>query len=396
MKYKIEILSPLHIGNGNEIPPVEYVMDKRFYRIDMESLFRDEKFDVDSFIENAKFDSFYLGEFYKDVAMKHILYSMEMSDDVKAKSNVREFIKTGGKPYIPGSSIKGAIRTALMWYVLKEYRDIYEEAHHHIRDILYGNNKPDRRYVDNKIEREIFGKDPQHDIMKFFHISDSSMVGYEKMRVENIKILTTRRQGYSWKGFSIPAETIKKGTDLKVEINIDNIIERGDVKNEMQFKDFIIDTIENFGKVCNEYAKNLIDYEIMFFSKLNIDGGLKEIISFYKGLYDILNKNNSILLRMAWGSGWHSMTVGGIIEEDMLDELRLIYGMGKVIHKGCGGNIIRDRRERGKWFCKKCKRGGLREEDIDVVKPFPKSRKVIFENGIAKYPLGWIKLEEIE
>jgi len=51
-KYELEVLSPLHVGSGDLITPLEYVVvDDKFYRVDMSAVFRDEEFNVEAFME---------------------------------------------------------------------------------------------------------------------------------------------------------------------------------------------------------------------------------------------------------------------------------------------------------------------------------------------------------
>jgi len=366
MKFKVKVLSPLHIGNGSKISPMEYVVDKQFHRIDMDSFFRDEQFKMDDFIENAKFGSFYLGDFYGDVAKKHILYSLDVTDFSakvfeKSRSEVMEYIKTGGNAYIPGTSIKGGIRTALMWYILKENENLYSEMERYLYGIISRDKKPpSKKSVDNQIEKKVFGDDPKNDLLKVFHISDSNAINPENLRIETVNILTTRREGYGWKNYNTLIEALKIGTTLEVDIKVDDFFASSKVSEELRFKDKI-EYLKKFGEICNEYARDFIDYELNFFNEYN-DGRLNNLIDFYENLYE----EDGILLHISWGSGWHGMTIGRLIEEDILHRLRRIYKLGR------------------------------RRNAPEYVEPFPKTRKIVFEDGKPKYPLGWIKLEEIE
>ncbi|MCD6474474.1 MAG: type III-A CRISPR-associated RAMP protein Csm5 [Thermoplasmata archaeon] len=159
MKYKIETLSPIHIGSGEKISPMEYVMDNKFNRIDMDELFRDKEFNVNGFIEDTRLNSFYLGDKYGNIAKRHVMYSLDISKDaldhiMSKKSEILEFIKTGGKPYIPGSSIKGAIRTAIMWYALKNDEELYFEFEEYVNKIWNRKErKPDKKWAGSKIEK---------------------------------------------------------------------------------------------------------------------------------------------------------------------------------------------------------------------------------------------------
>lgn len=366
MKYKIEILSPVHIGNGGKISPIEYVVDDKFNRIDMDELFRDKDFNINGFIDDAKFGSFYLGERYGNIAKKHVMYSLDMSRDATKylmikKSEIQEFIKTGGNPYIPGSSIKGAIRTAIMWYALKKNNELYSELEEYINKIWSGSEKKlNKKWAGSKIEKMVFGNDPNHDLMRALHISDTERMNSHTLRIENVRILSTRKVGYGYKGFNLIAETLKKGTTAHTTIKIDDFLIKN--KEELKFSEMIMEYLYDFEEICNEYARDLIEYEMHFFKKYD-DGRLSRIIDFYNEIYNELE--NGILLRLAWGTGWHGMTIGRLLEEDVLERLRKIYNLG--------------RRRNSPYF----------------VKPFPKTRKIVFENGMARYPMGWVKFEEV-
>ncbi len=402
MKYKVEVLSPVHVGSGYEISPMEYVIDNKFYRVDMDSLFRDETFNTDDFIENAKFGAFYLGKFYREVAKKHKKYVVEMTDSAKhslenKKTEVREYIKTGGRIYIPGSSIKGSIRTAILWHILKENAEMYSLLEEYLEKLINGDiRQPKRKYVANKIEETVFGKDPNHDLLKALMVSDTTTASFDTLSIEDVHILSTKRYGYQWKGFTILLEALSVGALFEMDIKKDSFFTNGAPGQELGFDDKS-QYLDNLKDICNSYARDFIEYELQFLRRYD-DGNLNEVIRFYEELGKGLKIENGLFLHISWGAGWHGMTIGGgvLIDENIMEELRIIYGMGKIIHSECGGKVIEDRRNKGKLFCTKCKRGSLDREDIEIVKPFPKTRKFVFENGKPKYPLGWIRLEEIK
>ena len=363
MRYRLEVLSPIHIGNGLEISPMEYVVDDSgFYRVDMDSLFRDKDFNIDDFIKNTELDSFYLGEFYGGIAKRHKRYVLEVSDSAKnsmrvRKTEVREFIKTGGGVYIPGSSIKGAIRTAFLWSLLNDESDIRYDAERYIRSILSRKiKKPDRRFVDNEIEKNVFGRDPTHDFFKALKISDTNILPYNSLNIDDVHILTTRRYGYGWKNFNIILETLDVGRVFNIDISMDRYFMKESFSNSF------VESLEDLNVICNEFSRDFIDYELEFFNEYNIDKGLDNIIKFYEDL----KKENGVLLHISWGSGWHGMTIGRLFDEDIIWGLRRLYNLGR------------------------------RRNPPDFLKPFPKTRKLVFDNGKPIYPLGWIKLEEIE
>ncbi|MBW1778620.1 MAG: type III-A CRISPR-associated RAMP protein Csm5 [Deltaproteobacteria bacterium] len=125
MNIEIEAVSPVHIGNGNEISPMEYWLQDAFFRLDLENLIKDEDFEphLDAFVQGAA-ETRYIGRYVpSDLLSKHIAYWVPMDPDARSHlaSNpivVKEFVKSAGRVYIPGSSIKGAVFSALCHHVL--------------------------------------------------------------------------------------------------------------------------------------------------------------------------------------------------------------------------------------------------------------------------------------
>jgi len=128
MKVKVKVITPVHIGSGQSISPSGYFIDRErgnFNFLNMDSLFRDPGFSRyrEEFIRKAA-TARYIGEIIQDYNLlkKHILYSVPATVEARSGNpiEVKLFIKSAGRPYIPGSSLKGAIVTALIYYALKE------------------------------------------------------------------------------------------------------------------------------------------------------------------------------------------------------------------------------------------------------------------------------------
>jgi len=119
MKCKLRIITPVHIGNGGEIPPFEYLMEGGvFYRIDVDGLFRDRNFDKEKFLKLAQAHQS-LRAFGTGLVKRHVAYELELGEGIREGFKVREFVKSSGKLYVPGSSIKGSILSALYWHELR-------------------------------------------------------------------------------------------------------------------------------------------------------------------------------------------------------------------------------------------------------------------------------------
>lgn len=127
MKIKLKTLSPVHIGSGEEITPMEYDLNERFNRIDMNSLFSDPDFEpiMEKYIAAAGSQRYIGDQLPHEILMSHRLYSIPIRGNAEDyleghQTNVKAFIKSAGRVYIPGSSLKGSILSALIWFVLKE------------------------------------------------------------------------------------------------------------------------------------------------------------------------------------------------------------------------------------------------------------------------------------
>ena len=365
MRWNLEVISPLHIGSGGVISPIEYEVADRFYRADMDKVFEDNRFDSQRFITVSKGEALYLGEFAPGLAMEHVRYALDISHSTKEtlmrlirsrSSEVREYIKTGDEAYIPGSSIKGAMRTAILWWVLKNEEDKFSRAENYLWNIRRVDNVNKKR-VDDEIEKEVFGKEPMYDILRVLRISDTETVSVERLRIEEVRTLTTTVNGHKWKKFYTFIEALKPGTKFNFDVRIDEFLLTGDAVRALKFEDKR-EYVKELPKICNEFAHDLIKYEIEFFRRYNTRRELDGILEFYEGLMGEVRREDAFLLRLSWGSGWQGMTVGRLLQPSLLRFLRRKFRMGKA---------------------------GLDE--------FPKTRRVVFENGKPKYPLGWVRVK---
>ncbi len=123
MKIKIESLTPIHIGLGKEISPMEYLIEGfKFHKIDRDSLFKDPEFSKYSemYIKETG-TARYIGKIIKpDLLKKHINYSIEIEKETKEYleshfTPVKEFVKSAVMVLFPGSSLKGVILSAVLW-----------------------------------------------------------------------------------------------------------------------------------------------------------------------------------------------------------------------------------------------------------------------------------------
>lgn len=142
--------------------------------------------------------------------------------------DVAEFVKDAyGCPYVPGSSTKGMLRTAIMTRAILNDQDRFSK--------LYDPNAGSKA-----VEQAIFGQDPQNNLMRFVSVSDSeplepSRLAFVKKYDKFAKTDDGRHkkqmgrisddQYYEGNELNIYRECLKPGTAIELTVDIDDRID---------------------------------------------------------------------------------------------------------------------------------------------------------------------------
>lgn len=399
---KITALSPLFIGSGEEISGLlDYIPNgDKIVILDWNKLLNhpkikdkeDEINNITDDIEEGRLDlKKFLNE--KNIKLGEVeKYRINLSQSI-GKNAIKNFIKTNGKPYIPGSSMKGAIRTCLLFYIIKEDKNKEREVLRRINHLI-GNYRIKAKYADDEIDNYIFQGDggTYFDFLRSLQLSDTESIPVNNLQVSEIGIMTIGRNNtYSWKNWKIYLESIMRNVIFQYgKISIDNFL------LENLFKDY--KDLYNVSKICNFFADILIDEELKFLNYYNFQNELNNVINFYNNLKTEIKdlNDNEFFLRLSWGSGWDGMTIGLFLKEapnqQLLENLRYRFILGKIIHKICNNKVTEDNKNKGKYYCKRCRMGNIGRSDVKKIEPFPKTHRICFENNKPKYPVGWIKV----
>jgi hypothetical protein len=229
MIVEIESISPVHIGSGAKISPLEYWIQDVFVRLDMDALFKDQRFApvCEDFIQ-ASAASRYIGDLLPETLFHdHCLYWVPFAPEAGAhlatnRIEVHEFVKTSGRVYLPGSSIKGAILSAAVHHVLCE---LYPKASHQkkIEDLL--RNPTRRTNHQNPIDLLMnlvfghFSKSAGGKKGSRFHpwikVSDTTLATPDQA----LQIVKTEVQGAkTGKALPVICEAVRMGKNFAVEL----------------------------------------------------------------------------------------------------------------------------------------------------------------------------------
>lgn len=283
---KIKILTPVYIGSGYTVGKREYIHDKSKNLVsflDLDKLFkgilenglyseyekyftadnksREMNVELKQFLESAG-----IGE---DKYSKWITYSEYMGSSNLRLQNTHEiqtFIKDSyGNPYIPGSSLKGVIRTILeSCYIRNKYKKfnfirnevIKEKMEKKARYMSFPCNQLKekvfhRQITDEKVKLE----EMQNDIMRGMIVGDSHPIDKDSLCICQKIDLSTKGNK---KSLNVLRECLKPETVVTVPLTIDSKIMR-----KMYGKKF---DLEDIKADINMFYKNYKDEYICKFS----------------------------------------------------------------------------------------------------------------------------------
>lgn len=340
-KIYIQTLSPIHIGSGKElIANTEYLHFTEEYSMlvvidenKILDIIGEENIDKwISIIQKNEDLKDYLSLRKKDLKSddikKRIIYLQ--STNISNNKTLKEQLHNGeGLPYIPGSSIKGAIRTAIVAKLASENKDLSKS------------NLKNRKgnFDGQQIEKKLFGFNPNEDVFRFLQVGDA----YFDYETNAVKSEVINLEGNKWrfkKGSSSIVECIPQGIDdiyFKMKIN-KKLIDLNNKKNQSKF----LDEKELF-KIINNHTKRLIDKEIEFWKEQdNIDFNVFE--DYLQNLKDLKEtadncKDNEAVLRIGFGSGWNFITGAWSTDEEIMNDFDYERFLSQVRKKKYGDNV---------------------------------------------------------
>lgn len=258
----LKTATPVFIGSGREIGKKEYVYNSRN---DSVTFFDDAKF-LDWIADSGladRYEEFMLNNFKKslqdffvsnkiNIPTEYASYSVDAGgifegseksqSDKKNIKNINEFIKHKGLPYIPGSSIKGALRTAILVKLIYQRKPSYM-----INDSLDS--------IASKAETDILHKNGIQNavssFMKGVSISDSRSLSLKNLILAskldvtmdkdnplNVVVRECLKPGCTIKSKLVLDKTVLKGSGIDITLIRDAIFNFGDYYNDFYIKKF--------------------------------------------------------------------------------------------------------------------------------------------------------------
>ena len=467
MERMVQCLSPVHIGTGKDLEPFDYIVDgQRYRRVHLDAVLErmtpEQADDLASWVSRQADrianleeqrtrvrgpDQGALNERLSEIRREMQLLNFPGADAAlngtirtdaalalysgdrgfERNLQVREQTKDADEmPCIPGSSLKGALRTALAFVALEEMeqaarqalgqslKKVVDQAEEEKRQ---GRNEQVRRlqeHIGQEIEQAVFccGKqkgnhtdyrDIHYDLMRAFSVSDTYNAQAELI-VPQIYTFVEQRTQDGRTRLDAQAPLIVEahapgntfGLRLRIDVNLLRAVSRNRRRDEWisfeqrvqrafgpevtrllpntpdaQLEQAVIARLE---AAARRFAKAVIVAEQRWEEKHG-HGSTNALRDFYNRLDDLIGKG-LVPLRLGWGSHFTNATLLLALKEDVvwrpiLERCFRVFDIG--VPPGPRGRT----------------REANRQIDLD---DFPRSRRLVAVGARAVAPLGWVAL----
>jgi CRISPR-associated protein Csm5 len=354
-----QTLTPLHIGDGDELrQDFDFaVWQGRTYRLDEDAILcaKEAQLAPDR-SGNYPLPGRLLAEadYQNATLFRYVIAGAPRSK--KTDARVKSFIKdVNDRPYLPGSSLKGALRTALAWTGWPEVKPKLDRG-------AIGRNKS---WAGQPLERKLFGPDPNHDLLRALHVSDLAgpAKAGEGLVLANAQVLTKKSAGSPVEMEAVAGDVTFRGT-----LTIDEALFSPLAERELHFanrRHWLDELVARAQKHSLARIQQLAEwYE-------RAEGG-EAVARFYRQLAGAQVGANRAFVQLGWGAGWDGKTFWTHLQSDprLFEELVRDFRM----HKAAPGSPPRNPGD-----------------------PFPRSKRAAMgvKGGVARpvAPFGWVLVE---
>lgn len=328
MRVNIQTLTPTHVGSGREIQNgFEYVyfpQEQKIAVLDPEKILRHiGKENLHLWVSCIEKGERLIEKLPQlrdktstDVAERNILAQQECSKPI------REQLRSGNNhALLPGSSLKGALRTIVFGETVTENPKLAKEK----RNLGMVDKRGGFRWSDALLQKTLFGQDPNHDIFRLLQVGDAYFSTTEVFKTQIVN-----KKGKDWvvdrgegKQISPEAwvEALPPGSEATAEIRFNDMLK----SQADKFKTFNSNApklkLPALFELANTFTKRLVGDELEYWTtKADPPQGFEEYIPQLERLLEMVKNatENECILRLGWGSGFRSMT--GDWQGEMYDD----------------------------------------------------------------------------
>lgn len=246
------------------------------------------------------------------------------------------------QPYVPGTSLKGLLRSALVWQLfdgnLRELGDSVGVAAALLERHLLGGDPQGRR-------------DPNYSVARALMVEDLRPMREIEGAVCRCELLALRPDGRLVSRVSLGhLEVVMPGAVFQGRLRIDDWLLR---RGALNFPASAVEGIKGLPAAVQAFGKKLLEAEASFY-RAGGEPGLAALV-------EAVGRTSGAVARLGWGGGWPSKTVGLKLRPE---DLRRV------------AQQFRLRRWQGRHFPER----------------FPASRRLVVTRQ-GRVPLGWVRLD---
>ncbi len=381
MRYRLTVLTPMLVGDGSKLSPIDYmvwrdqvnILDQtRIFRLlargsrlenYLKQIAKAEKLDF------ASWGGFAQNFAKRRVPFEHPSYSAYWERLPAEQLHIPTFAASVAGPYLPASALKGALRTSLI-FKLADGRALKEV------EAALASERPPRQ--PGQLAEERVAGAPSHTRMRTIALADSAPAPQASLKIHLVRVATLERKGprqfeLRWKQAprgSVEARRIEESTPQFAEMASPGTVFEGEAaergfltqpeiaralgwRSPLRWPDMLA--------IANDYAAAMLAAHRQYVTWSGL-GTLEESLGrLERTLEQVRARNDACLVALGWGAGFLSKAVNLAVPEE---DFRRVLGQHPLYARAL--------------------RAGL---------PFPKTRRIVFlDNRPAALP-GWAMLE---
>lgn len=372
----ITTLCPIHIGTGEKLKHFDFVREGDAATvIDEKKLFAWAASDLTGRQAESLTQLAENNQPIRDLLNANKL-SLGQVAAYQIKVNTRQplrdvsvFIKDASyQPFMPGSSVKGSLRSALLRGATLEDAELRGQFNQMTLDAAQR-----RSSASKDIEADLFtpanvvrAKRSNYDLNRVLALSDSIPREINDLRVEEVKILTTRGDKLDFKGFGIFVEAVREKCTFRMRATwLKYLLNDNGPASRLRFQD-VERLMIYLPEFCLQASLNILEQEIAFYHR----HGHPALAGWFEDKRDRVSNNTKgiFIFPIGWGSGYDAKTITDLLDnatfKAVSDHCRNTKGLGRP-----GNNPRND------WL----------GPDLS-----PKSRKVVVRSDDEMLPIGWV------
>jgi CRISPR-associated protein Csm5 len=381
VKYRVTCLTPLLVGDGGKLSPIDYMVWKDQVNVlDQQRIFRllAKGTRLDSYLAQLKradkLDFASWGGFAQNYADRRIPFEHASCaghwEKARGDSTQIPTFASGPRgPYLPASALKGALRTGVLFAGL-EGGSLDAVAGQ------YKGERPPKRPAE-VIEDTIVGS-PGTCRMRLIKASDSASISYSNLRIYLLRVATLLERGrgsleLGWKqsprgsvdgrrpedSAAVFAEMATPGTRFEGEWQERDFLQQPEIRRVLRWKDTV--SVEAIFRAANDYAEALLASHAQYAQQAGLSLLGQNLQQLAERLREAREREHACLLSMGWGAG-------------LLAKVAWLRTDDPVYRE-----IIRQTPLYGR--------------SIAPSLPFPKTRRIVFLQDRPATLAGWVLLE---